>query len=146
MIDEITSKQKTIFISIFFLIGGIVSMIIFIENNCRYNRIFKDKFVCEAKVLDEQRDYMGGKPQTFKYTLEYSYNGEIYINDAPHTYEFGHFKKGQYVEIFLEKSNPYNFVVSKRSNQWPLFWISILFLVVSFLMYRYRETISKNVF
>ncbi len=146
MSNQLTTKQKVIFFSVIFFLSGIITLLIFIENNYRYQKIYNEKFICNAKVVDEQKDYIGGaKGQTYKYTFEYFYKGELFVKDAPHMYEFGHFKKGQNVEIILQKSNPDNFIVSESSNYWNSLWFSVFFFSLSFFSFRYRETISKNI-
>ena len=143
MYENITPKQKKILFSIFFLICASITLLIFIENHYRYQKIYNEKVICNAKVIDEQRDYIGGKPHTFKYKLEYYYDGKTYIKDAPHMFEYGHFKRGQNVQIILQKSNPYNFIVSENSNHWSFLWISILFFTLSYCRFKYSEIISK---
>ena len=140
-----TPKQKAILFSIFFLIASIITLLIFIDNHYRYQKIFNEKVICYAKVIDEQRDYIGGKPQTFKYKLKYYYNGVTYTEYAPHMYEYGHFKKDQNIQIILQKSNPYNFIVSDKSNYWGHLCVSILFFTIFFFCFKYREILSKRI-
>ena len=145
MSNSITPLQKVIFFSVCFFGCGIITLLIFIENHYRYQKIFNEKVICNAKVIDEQRDYIGGKPQTYKYKLEYYYNGETYIKDAPHMYEYGHFKKDQKIQIILQKSNPYNFIVSDKSKYWNTLWVSITFFTLCFLCVKFRKVISENI-
>ena len=115
----------------------------FLDNHYYYQKIYKERAICNVKVIDEQRDYIGGKPQTYKYKLEFNYNGEIYIKDSPHMYEYGHFKKGQNVQIICQKSNPYNFIIYENSNYWNLLLVSILFFTLSYIRFKYSEKISN---
>jgi len=135
-----TKKEKIGFISFGLLFAAIISLTIFIENHIRYQKIFDEKIITYGKIIKEETDYIGGQtPPTFKYTLEYFYNGEKFEKDAQHMYEHGHFKIGEKVELYLQKSNPYNFVIEENSNYWNSLFVSIAFFIATFLSFKYRE-------
>lgn len=134
-----TIKEKTGFVSFGLLFAAIIALTIFIENHIRYQKIFNEKIIVYGKIIKEERDYIGGQnSKTYKYTLEYSYDGEKYHNDASHMYGRGHFKIGEKIEIFIQKSNPYNFIIAENANYWGSLFISILFFIATFLSFKYR--------
>lgn len=127
---------------VFVLLGGIINSVIGINSYLKDSEISKNGTKIKAMIKNEIQNNFGEYP-SYKYAIEYNYNGKKYseINDG--VFKAGRYKIGQEIEILVDNKNPQRFTDVSNVHFKNNFIISFFCILFFGLLMFYKKNIIK---
>ena len=141
MIESEKIKYAYYLFIIFSILLCIINAFISYSNFRQVKEIKKNPIELIAKVTKEEQNTFGGH-KSFKYLLEYNYNGVKYENFERGIHEYNFYRLGQKLNIVVFKDNPNLFVVKDEIDKYlNSFFISIFGVFLFVILVRFKSKI-----
>ena len=134
------NKYFTYALTFFVLLGGIINLLIGMNNYSKNSKIIKRGTKIEATIKNEIQNNFGEFP-SYKYEIEYFFKKEKYFQINDGIFKTGHYKIGQKIEIIVDVKNPIKFTDLSNVHFKNNFIISFACFLIFAILIVFKKTI-----